>query len=183
MKKYVIFIILLALLLCGCAREESNPDAVNFAETPTIAIEEVDTLPILNAEPRGSDSAPMFFTAADNGIFALKGDEDGSSENAFVYFTDFVSGETYPICARPNCTHDGYLCSAYLKYASHLYYDGSYLYYFSGSECQFWRMNTDGTDRKMLFQCNENAKSGGMMDIVNALYRGSDHRSDHNDPH
>lgn len=175
MKKYVIFAILLVLLLCGCAKEEEiNPDTVNFAETPTIAIEQVDTLPLLHAKPKGAEGESIDPNAAQQGFFCLKMEEiDGggySNENAFVHFNDFTTGEIYSICAKTNCTHDDYLCNAYLKYASHLYYDGSYLYYFSGNECQFWSMNTDGTDRRMLFQCNENAESGALMNIGGVVF-------------
>lgn len=170
MKKYVIFAMLLMLLLCGCAKEEEiDPDAVNFAQTPTISIEEVDMLPNLNAERKGAEASPQIITTTGDGMFILKLN-DGSDDKTFLHFSDFTSGETYPVCAKPNCTHDDYLCSAYLKYASHLYYDGSYLYYFSGNECQFWRMNTDGTDRRMLFQCNENAESGALMNIGGAVF-------------
>lgn len=170
MKKFVLFVMLIALLLCGCAKEEEiDPDAVNFAECPTIAIEEVDTLPILNAPSAGAGNAPHVFTAAENGMFIFKLN-DGSSDKQFVHYCDFATGETYPICAKPNCTHDDYLCSAYLSDASYLHYDGSYLYYFAGNDCQFWRMNTDGTDRKMLFTCNEKAESGALMTILTAVY-------------
>lgn len=168
MKKYVIFAVLLSLLLCGCGKgNEVDPDAVNFAECPTIAIEEVVELPNLSVNPNGTNVAGDI-SAAENGIFALKRDEN--YEDAFLQFTDFVSGETYPICVRPNCVHNDYLCSAYLKNASNLHFDGTHLYWFSGNECQFWRMNIDGTDRKMLFACNEKADLGQLMHIGNACY-------------
>lgn len=170
MKKYMIIGILLMLLLCGCAKEEEiDPDAVNFAECPTIDIEDVDALPCLNAPATGTDDAPRICTAAEDGMFFLKLN-DGSHDKQFLHFYDFTTGETYPVCAKPNCTHGDYLCSAYLTDASFLHYDGSYLYYFSGNGCQFWRMNTDGTDRKVLFTCNEKAESGALMSILGAAY-------------
>lgn len=171
MKKFVLFVMLIALLLCGCAKEEEiDPDAVNFAECPTIAIEEVDTLPLLNAN--GNESVDQ--NTAQQGLFRVKLEESSSGgyslKNAFVHFVDFTTGEIYPICAKTNCTHDDYLCSAYLTNASDLHYDGTYLYYFSGNSCQLWRMNTDGTDRKMLFECNEKAESGALMNILGVAY-------------
>lgn len=170
MKKLAVLMILLALLLCGCAKEaEVDPDAVDFAQTPTIPTEEVDTLPVLNAPNEGTKAAPHFFTAAENGIFTLKLN-DGSWDKEFLHFYDFTTGESYPVCAKPNCTHDDYLCSAYLEDATFPHYDGNYLYYFTGTACQFWRMNTDGTDRKMLFECNEKAESGALMHIGSAIY-------------
>lgn len=170
MKKLTVLMILLALLLCGCVKEaEVDPDAVDFAQTPTIAIEDVDTLPILNAPVAGADAAPHFFAPAENGLFTFKLN-DGSWDKEFLHFYDFTTGESYPVCAKPNCTHDDYLCSAYLEDATHLYYDGNDLYYFAGNSCQFWRMNTDGTDRKLLFECNEKAESGGLMNIGSAVY-------------
>lgn len=169
MKKYVIFTMLLVLLLCGCAKEEEiDPDAVNFAEMPTISIEKVDMLPNLNAERKGAEASPQILTTTGDGMFILKLN-DGSDDKTFLHFSDFSSGETYPICAKPNCTHDDYLCSAYLTHVSHLHYDGSYIYYFN-NDTQLWRMNTDGTDRRMLFQCNENAESGALMNIGGVVF-------------
>lgn len=171
MKKFVLFVMLIALLLCGCAKEEEiDPDAVNFAECPTIAIEEVDTLPLLNAN--GNESVDQ--NTAQQGLFRVKLEESSSGgyslKNVFVHFVDFTTEKIYPICAKTNCTHDDYLCSAYLTNASDLHYDGTYLYYFSGNSCQLWRMNTDGTDRKMLFECNEKAASGALMNILGVAY-------------
>lgn len=168
MKKFVLYALLLALLLCGCGKEDTDPDVIDFAECPTIAIEDVASLPSLNLESTGATYASDL-AATETGVFTLIRNEN--YEDAFLHFTDFVSGETYPICARPNCAHNDYLCSAYIKNASQLYYNGSYLYWFAGNECQFWRMNTDGTDRKMLFACNEKAESGKLMDIGNAYYQ------------
>lgn len=169
MKKYVIFTMLLVLLLCGCAKEEEiDPDTVNFAEMPTISIEKVDMLPNLNAERKGAEASPQILTTAGDGMFILKLN-DGSDDKTFLHFSDFSSGETYPICAKPNCTHDDYLCSAYLTHVSHLHYDGTYIYYFN-NDTQLWRMNTDGTDRRMLFQCNENAESGALMNIGGVVF-------------
>lgn len=167
MKKLVFFTMLLALFLCGCGKEEVDPDAVNFADCSTISIEDVESLPSLSVESTGAAYASDI-TAAEDGVFTLIRNEN--YEDAYLHFTDFASGETYPICAKANCTHNDYLCSAYLKNASHLHFDGVYLYWFAGAECQFWRMNTDGTDRKMLFACNENAESGQVMHIGNACY-------------
>lgn len=169
MKKYVIFTMLLVLLLCGCAKEEEiDPDTVNFAEMPTISIEKVDMLPNLNAERKGAEASPQILTTTGDGMFILKLN-DGSDDKTFLHFSDFSSGETYPICAKPNCTHDDYLCSAYLTHVSHLHYDGTYIYYFN-NDTQLWRMNTDGTDRRMLFQCNENAESGALMNIGGVVF-------------
>ena len=86
MKKYVIFAMLLMLLLCGCAKEEEiDPDAVNFAETPTISIEEVDMLPNLDAARKGAEASPQILTTAGDGLFILKLNE-GSNEKTFLHF-------------------------------------------------------------------------------------------------
>ena len=152
MKKYVLFVMLIAVLLCACGKEKVDANAVSFAECLTIVIKDVEALPSLRVEPNGAACASDF-AATENGIFSLMRDEN--YEDAFLHFTDFSSGETYPICAKANCAHNDYLCSAYLKKASHLHFDGAHLYWFAGAECQFWRMNTDGSDRKLLFACNE----------------------------
>lgn len=170
MKNCRILVVLLAVLLCGCVSDQKvNPEAVNFAETPTIPTEDVDTLPLLAARAMSPEGAPHFFAAAENGLFAFRFDEGWEQE--FLYYFDLTTGESYPVCARPNCTHDDYLCSAYLEDATLPYYDGEHLYFFAGRACQLWRMNTDGTDREMLFECNEKAESGAQMHIGSAIYQ------------
>lgn len=169
MKKLWIIVCML-VFLCGCASGEENYDVVDFAQMPTILTEDAESIPVLNAEPKGATAAPRLCAPAEEGMFLLKWDADNSNSDAFLHFCDFSSGETYPVCTKPNCTHSDYLCSAYLKDVSYLYCDGSYIYYFSGNAGQLWRMNPDGTDRKMLFQSNEHVETGAMQLIHGVVF-------------
>ncbi len=76
-----------------------------------------------------------------------------------LYFGDFNSLVSVPICSKPNCTHSGDECAAYgFADSAMIVYDGdSHLYYFTNEIkqengemfylCEIWKCSTDGTER------------------------------------
>ena len=155
------------ILLTGCSEGKSELENQSSVSTT-----------ICEGLPTGGKSY------SDKGIISF--------ERGIAYFTDFNTNIRMPICAKLNCSHEGRShtnldpeCDAYLAEGAHcaaiidnyLYYvivpdDGDY------RTKEFYRSNTDGTDRKLLYRAEEagvfnyGAYEGGFM--VYAYYNDAD---------
>lgn len=171
MKKTFLIIILASMLLLGGCANEENPEMVDFSTAPTIPIEEVEEFPLL--ELAGNGSRPTFqgrYLEAENGMFLMK--QVGTTFGQILHFFDYTTGETYPACAAPNCTHDSESCPAYFYDGKLIHYDGEWLYYTvseKGSDI-LMRQRPDGTDRKMIFETNESGKPTVLAHMDNTVY-------------
>ena len=67
-------------------------------------------------------------------------------------YLDLVTGENMFLCAKPDCTHNGADCNAYVANAGNLTSDGSRLFWtersLSSRSWKLYSMSTDGTDRR-----------------------------------
>lgn len=67
-------------------------------------------------------------------------------------YLNLETGEKMLLCAKPECTHKGTDCGAYVGNAKNIMTDGSRLYWtekvLSSKEWKLFSMNTDGTDRR-----------------------------------
>jgi hypothetical protein len=88
-----------------------------------------------------------------NGIYAVKMPLMGSDR--FIYYADNQSNQILPLCARPDCMHNGSDCNAHLYLGGDITYSGGYLYAMEGegfpSEfTHLIRMNPDGSGRVVI---------------------------------
>lgn len=165
-KKCFILLAILAMLFCGCAKEEPNPDAIDFSTAPTLPVEEITELPSLELVEDGVESNWGFDLETEIGIFRQE-DTGGDGMNHFLLtFEDFATGETYPLCPKINCTHDNLDCPAFGQRYHSMYYDGTHLY-LVGTEYSetaqidvVYRQNLDGTDRQVVYRPDNVPENG-----------------------
>lgn len=162
MKKRIWIVFLLVLALCGCG--DDRYEKVSFDNAATLPIEEVEEMPEfeLNIESNS--------TYTEGGVFFVVFEED--STQRILCFADSTTDEVYPLCARPNCSHDTDECPARME-VSNLHYDGEYLYFVYGSAFtgqSIMRQRPDGSDREVLFQ--QEAEDNGIASIHETLYSG-----------
>ncbi len=72
-----------------------------------------------------------YVTPVEGGCFYYQETVDHGEEDYVLMYSDFASGQSVPVCAKPNCKHDGSeFCTASSRvYApSHLEYHDGYLY-------------------------------------------------------
>ena len=77
------------------------------------------------------DEPKTFVTPVEGGCFYYQETVSQGKEDYILMYTDFASGQSVPVCAKPNCKHDGSeFCTASSRvYApSHLEYHDGYLY-------------------------------------------------------
>lgn len=162
MKKCVCLLMLLMLLLTGCA-EESIPK-ISFDNVETIPIQDVTEIPEFELTFGSSGKY------TDEGVFFAVNDSDTPLQT--LYFTDSSTDEIYPLCSRPNCAHDSEECPARLE-VSNLHFDGEFLYFVEGSSFQgecIMRQRADGSDREILFR--QEAGKNGSAKIHSTFYQG-----------
>ena len=165
-KKCFILLAILAMLFCGCAKEEPNPDAIDFSTAPTLPVEEIPELPSLELVEDGVESNWGFDLETEIGIFRQEFIDHGDNDSYFLlFFEDRATGENYPLCTRINCTHDSRECSAYSPYYTSMHYDGKYLYLVGKENPEATtdvviRQNLDGTDRKVVYRPDHVPESG-----------------------
>lgn len=87
----------------------------------------------------GSITSSMYYyedpksmvTPVENGCFYYQESVDQGKENYVLMYTDYATGQSVPVCAKPNCKHDGnaYCTASSNVYApSHLEHHDGYLY-------------------------------------------------------
>lgn len=77
------------------------------------------------------DDPKTYVTPVEGGCFYYQETVDHGEEDYVLMYSDFASGQSVPVCAKPNCKHDGSeFCTASSRvYApSHLEYHDGYLY-------------------------------------------------------
>lgn len=112
MKKLIPILLCIVALLCGC-QSEPDPEVINFKDKPTLPIEEVSELPYLTPVKDGVNPANSIEIETDVGKTVGQWMDGEQSDYTLISFEDPETGETYPLCARANCTHDSFDCPAY----------------------------------------------------------------------
>ena len=177
-RKSLIALLLLCLLLAGCARAADPGSGAPDASTPAAsgsggAGSSASTDPASEPEP---EAAPVHHFQNSIGTYVV---EVGSvlyfTIGEYLGFYDNETGESGPLCGRPECMHQDYKCDAYLNYhpiligcvEGKLYWLGCAQRFgkIAGTPIQFgfWRSNLDGTDREQVKPYPE--------DVSNAVQR------------
>lgn len=161
MRKHTLFavVLILALFFTGCQDETlmptgpglSNPTRGEDIE-PTATYDWMDgESPVANKRMctlRASVNNP-YFAVSPTGTYFIQTTNTASS---FILYADNGSDTLIKLCGRPDCSHSGSDCNAYLYRGSALSYYAGYLYAVCGAEatstqCELIRMEPDGTER------------------------------------
>lgn len=128
-----LLLICLPLAACSSEQQQTPPDPVvsgvfetgpSAAYTAADAYNEQTDYPYLDVSWINTVAA----ASAENGVYFILGD--------FLWFWDAQSGQTVPLCHKPECQHDKSLadeawkCGAYLRYNSEQH---PFLQYYQGS--------------------------------------------------
>ena len=155
MKLKILSCVLVSALLVSCsgpvegeAGQPNTPPAPDFATS-----EYLPEYDFPNYAPARSTALFRFAYVDDTVVY-------NDTRNNLFYYSELGSGESYPLCARPECTHEGRGCDAYGRIANLQYYDGKL--YFSDyvllpgageikrEVMACFRMNPDGSGKEML---------------------------------
>lgn len=92
-----------------------------------------------------------------------------SREEGLVSFYDPAAGQTFPLCARPECTHTAPDCQAAFSDVTGLWAADGALYVFAadGAGRTLWRVSPDGSRRKSVLTL-----PGGAAYLRPMLHRG-----------
>ena len=175
MKKLIPILHCIVILLCGC-QSQPDPEAVNFDDKPALPIEEVSELPYLTAVKDGVSPANPIEIETELGKIVGKQMDGEQSDYTLISFEDPETGETYPLCARANCTHDSFDCPAYQMFLTGMHYDGEYLYII-GEELNenrvddvLIRQKLDGSDRKIVCRLTDTSE-GGTAAVLGSVFQ------------
>lgn len=176
MKKFIPLLLCLMLFLSACSGEP-DPDAVNFDDKPTLPIEEVSEFPMLTPVMDGTNPANSIEIETEMGKIVGKDMDGEHSDYQLISFEDPVTGETYPLCARANCTHDSFDCPAYQMFLVAMHYDGEYLYIIGEDQGEdnnlddvLIRQKLDGSDRKIVCRLTDTSE-GGTASVFGAVFQ------------
>lgn len=181
MKKLISILFCIMVLLCGC-QSEPDPDAIDFSTAPTFAMDEITDYPTFTPLNNGARPTGYSELITDIGRFYFDHvpDPEGG-ENAILMFEDFSSGESYPLCAKVNCSHtmDSESCGAFFEIEPwQMHYDGTWLYLV---DYENWgegpahigliRRKPDGSDREVLIA--PRGKENEICTIERCIFHGN----------
>lgn len=166
MKKIVIMMLCAMLLLSGCAVEgTAEVIEVNTAQASLTYVEGEDCQQQWNS---WSTTIGKKSTAGIGGYYFC----DESSVPNMLMFHDDATGQTVPVCNRPDCDHTDD-CAARLNFATDYlhWYDGNlYAIYTSGFQVNLQRISPDGATRDDMGTLFTMAENGGSVMAV--FHRG-----------
>ena len=172
MKKLTASIALLALLLTGCVRGETQVEPPRLVDVePTATYDWMageSPVPNKRIGILRSGITSTQYAISPSGIYYLQKDFSDFSNN-YIWYCDHGSDTFVKLCGRADCTHDNADCNAYVYEGSSLSFYNGYLYVMSGGlvdlkDCQLIRMNPDGSDHIKALDFEEYVKGiGGDM--------------------
>jgi len=157
MKRICSVVILVLVLLCGCGQSEEKYIASLGKEN-------------VNVNSEFSMLHEMVNT--DEGVYRL-GDFDD------VQYIEWSMGKSVALCSKPNCSHMGEECNAYLSSPYFIYAYGDYLYIVAEnndySGMSLYRMSFDGSEKEELYslvQFDENDRDKLSMFYQFIIHKG-----------
>lgn len=157
--KRMIWIVILALILCGCSNSQEQV-AVVFEDSATFPTETITEFPMI--DPCAGTSAYRSYEElyAD---FGKINSVQTENKDYILSLSDYAAGENYPLCPKSNCRHDSDDCGAYFSFADgqpeFLHYDESYLYFFHRGDMILYKQNLDGSGRETVADLSEDVFS------------------------
>ncbi len=183
MKKHGLWIVLLVLVLLatGCQTETVQPQgsSPNSLVVPNATRPEDIEPTVEYGWTDGESPVPELrigyvraglnyvdHAVSPTGIYFIQKKSDFSSDSYIIY-ADNGSDTFIKLCGRPDCSHAGPDCNAYVYEGSNLCYQNGYLYVVSGGDqlgensCRLIRMDPDGTNRVTMLDMTAYVKERG----------------------
>lgn len=154
-KCIFIYVCMIAIICSGCitsGRKHTQEAAVS---------EKSEFLKELSfPEEEQMESFPTFGEREGDGRYHKVWTNFSASDAGYLFqawpltlFSDWKSGDTYPLCGIVNCMHQDESCLSYKTDMLNAIYDGEFVSFFrdSGTETEFYKQKLNGTDRQKLF--------------------------------
>ncbi len=165
MKKLISLTLAMLVLFTGCAKGEETQTTL---ETQTSDLSSRNLTHI-----RGASNT----TYNENGVYETIFIDDFS----LIYYTDFESKISMPLCANPECTHSNESCTAYLADSvPFLFMNANGDKLFANIQeinedgfgvQKIYKMELDGSSRELIYECKANEE----IDITRN-FMGSDNK-------
>lgn len=170
MKKHKLLIILLALcLLCSGCQVETDKSG-KTAGTSVTDVEPTATYDWMAEEsPVPNRRIGIVRVGISNAAHAVSPDGvyflNYQSDGAYILYVDHSSDTVIKLCGRPDCSHKGIDCNAFITKGSKLTYYNGYLYSMAGSgseeEASLLRIDADGSNHVEVLNLLAFAKENG----------------------
>lgn len=148
-RKSVAPLLILALLLCGCHKEESGRENRPLDVEPTASYDWVageSPVPVKRIGMLQRNASGVNVAVSDSGVYFIP--ENGQTET-YIYYMDNASDSLIKLCGRVDCNHNSSDCNAYIYDGGAMTYYRGYLYVLSGeiseSQCELIRLEPDGS--------------------------------------
>lgn len=134
MKKKCSIVILLMLLLSACGQSEEKYLAALGEEKVNVNSDFSKTHEMVNT---------------DEGVYKLE-------DFVGVQYIEWSTGKSLALCSKPNCSHFGEECNAYLSTPHYIYAYGDYMYIVADSSdnlgMSLYRISFDGSEKQELYR-------------------------------
>lgn len=181
MNRSVIWVLVLLLLLAGCHSETSGQSSQMPGQSNVVVDETEPTVEFgwTSGESPVSDKRIGYVRAgvhnfdhavSPTGIYFIDR-PSAESDASYIIYADHGSDTFIKLCGRPDCTHSGGDCNAYVHQGSDICYKDGYLYVVSGEgqyteDCSLIRMEPDGSDHVTVLDLTAFAAENGGNSIV-----------------
>lgn len=174
MKKwFAAAITMLLIFVTGCSNVEEPPATVSATEPsltyPWMAGESLVSPQRMGLKRAGVNNADH--TIVPNGVYFMcstDSSEVTGERVSYLLYSDYGSDSVIKLCGRPDCDHENEDCNAYFENGCNIFYYNGYLYATesqgspaSGSKCVLYRLDTDGSNRVVIFDFTQFAKENG----------------------
>ena len=152
MKNYIKYISVLLILLILCSLLSCANS--NHRELIVTSVENCPISPIRTGTHRqGIYSLENGFECTSDGAYFMCMIADGF----WLLYSEHGSDSVIKLCGRPDCQHNNSDCNAFFPIGVNICYHNGYLYTYGGKTWSegLIRLNTDGSERILLFNVSE----------------------------
>ena len=173
MKKLIALVLIAMVLLTGCQTNGGQSEVVDTKE-PTATYEWMAGESLVPSQRMGLKRAGVNnadHSIAPNGVYFMcstNSSETTGESVSYLLYSDYGSDTVVKLCGRPDCNHENEDCNAYFENGCNIFYYNGYLYATesygspgSGAECILYRLDTDGSNRVVIFDFAKFAKENG----------------------
>lgn len=170
MKRLLALVLSAVFFLVGCQRNGGESVAADSTEPTAVYDWMAGESPVLNQRMgiirAGVNNAG--YAIAPNGVYfmcSMDASDVTGEIVSYLLYSDYGSDTVIKLCGRPDCDHKNEDCNAYFENGCNICYYNGYLYTTesngsnsSGAPCVLYRMDTDGSNRVVVFDFTRFAK-------------------------